>query len=43
MDLTIESINDFEKFQTETLELFGKMFESRITSFEDQLEKIETV
>ena len=43
MDLTIQSINDFEKFQTETLELFGKMFESRITSFEDQLEKIETV
>jgi hypothetical protein len=43
MDLTIESINNFEKFQTETLELFGKMFESRITSFEDQLEKIETV
>ena len=32
-----------EKFQSETLELFGKMFESRITSFEDQLEKIETV
>jgi len=43
MDSTIESINNFEKFESETLELFGKMFESRIASFEDQLEKIETV
>jgi hypothetical protein len=43
MDSTIESISNFEKFQSETLELFGKMFESRIASFEDQLTKIETV
>ena len=43
MDSTVESISNFEKFQSETLELFGKMFESRIASFEDQLEKIETV
>ena len=43
MDSTIASINDFEKFQSETLELFDKMFENRIASFEDQLEKIETV
>jgi len=43
MDSTIESINDFEKFQSETVSLFDKMFENRIASFEDQLEKIETV
>lgn len=43
MDSTIQSINDFEKFESETIELFSKIFENRITSFEDQLEKIETV
>lgn len=43
MDSTIESIGNFEKFQSDTIELFDGIFENRITSFEDQLEKIETV
>ena len=43
MDVTIESISNKEKFENETLSLFGDIFEKRITSFEDQLSKFETI
>jgi hypothetical protein len=43
MDLTVQKINTPEKFESETIELFSKMFETRITSFEDQLSKLETI
>jgi hypothetical protein len=43
MDVTIESIGNKEKFENETLSLFGDIFEKRITSFEDQLSKFETI
>lgn len=43
MDVTIESICNKEKFENETLSLFGDIFEKRITSFEDQLSKFETI
>lgn len=43
MDRTVESLGGYEKFESSTLELFSKMFELRITSFEDQLTKLETI
>jgi hypothetical protein len=43
MDNTIESISTLEKFESDTISLFSKMFEVRITSFEDQLSKLETI
>jgi hypothetical protein len=43
MDKTIETISTLDKFESDTVELFTKMFESRITSFEDQLSKLETI
>lgn len=43
MDKTMETISTLEKFESETVELFSRMFEVRITSFEDQLSKLETV
>ena len=43
MDKTMETISTLEKFESDTVELFSRMFEVRITSFEDQLSKLETV
>ena len=43
MDNTIQSISTIEKFESDTIALFSKMFELRITSFEDQLSKLETI
>ena len=43
MDKTIESISTVDKFGVDTINLFSRMFESRITSFEDQLSKLETI
>ena len=43
MNLTLETISNKEKFENETLSLFGDIFEKRITSFEDQLSKFETI
>lgn len=43
MDKTIKTISTLDKFESDTVELFTKMFESRITSFEDQLSKLETI
>lgn len=43
MDRTIETISTPEKFESDTVELFSKMFDVRITSFEDQLSKLETI
>jgi biopolymer transport protein ExbD len=43
MDKTMETISTLEKFESDTIELFSRMFEVRITSFEDQLSKLETV
>lgn len=43
MDKTIEQLPSQEKFEEETVNLFSKIFEVRITSFEDQLSKFETI
>jgi hypothetical protein len=43
MNLTLETISNKEKFENETLSLFNDIFEKRITSFEDQLSKFETI
>ena len=43
MDKTMETISTPEKFESDTVELFSKMFDLRITSFEDQLSKLETI
>jgi hypothetical protein len=43
MDRTVQSLPNQEKFEQETLSLFSKMFETRLTSFEDQLSKFETI
>jgi hypothetical protein len=43
MDKTMETISTLEKFEADTVDLFSKMFEVRITSFEDQLSKLETI
>lgn len=43
MDKTMETISTLEKFESDTVELFSRMFEVRITSFEDQLSKLETI
>jgi biopolymer transport protein ExbD len=43
MDNTMELISTLEKFESDTISLFSKMFEVRITSFEDQLSKLETI
>jgi len=43
MEKTMESISDLEKFESKTIDLFSRMFELRITSFEDQLSKLETI
>jgi biopolymer transport protein ExbD len=43
MDKTMESISTVDKFEVNTINLFSRMFELRITSFEDQLSKLETI
>lgn len=43
MDKTMETISTPEKFESDTVELFSKMFDVRLTSFEDQLSKLETI
>lgn len=43
MDRTVEQLPTQEKFEEETVNLFSKIFEVRITSFEDQLSKFETI
>jgi len=43
MEKTMESVSDLEKFESDTVSLFSRMFELRITSFEDQLSKLETI
>ncbi len=43
MERTMESISTMEKFESDTIKLFSRMFELRITSFEDQLSKLETI
>ena len=43
MDKTMESISTVDKFGVDTINLLSRMFELRITSFEDQLSKLETI
>ena len=43
MDRTVSQLPSIEKFEEETLNLFSKIFEVRLTSFEDQLSKFETI
>ena len=43
MEKTIVGVSTDQKFEEETLSLFSKIFETRLTSFEDQLSKFETI
>ena len=43
MEKTIVGVSTEQKFEEETLSLFSKIFETRLTSFEDQLSKFETI
>jgi hypothetical protein len=43
MEKTISSYSDMNKFESDVVDLFGKMLETRITSFEEQLSKFETI
>ena len=43
MEKTIVGVSTEQKFEEETLSLFFKIFETRLTSFEDQLSKFETI
>jgi len=43
MEKTISSYSDMNKFESNVVDLFGKMLETRITSFEEQLSKFETI
>ena len=43
MDRTIESLSTPEKFESDTVELFSNIFKTRLSSFEDQLSKLETI
>lgn len=43
MENTISSIGTKEDFENNTLSLFSNIFEKRISSFEDQLSKFETI
>lgn len=43
MDKTIEQLPKQSDFENETISLFSKIFETRLTSFEDQLSKFETI
>ncbi len=42
MQRTVDSVKTLDQFTEDTLELFTKIFDVRITSFEDQLEKLQT-
>jgi hypothetical protein len=39
---TVDSLKTLDQFNEDTIELFTKIFGVRITSFEDQLEKLQT-
>ena len=39
---TVDSLKTLEQFNEDTIELFSKVFDVRIASFEDQLEKLQT-
>ena len=43
MEKTISEYIDTDKFETNVVELFGKMINTRLESFEEQLTKFETV
>ena len=43
MEKTVSEIQTKEQFEENTIDLFSKMFETRLGSFEDQLSKFETV
>jgi len=43
MENTISNISTSDKFDSEVVSLFSDLFEKRLTSFEDQLSKIETI
>lgn len=43
MEKTISEYTDVDKFETNVVELFGKMINTRLESFEEQLTKFETV
>jgi hypothetical protein len=43
MEKTISSYSDMNKFESDVVDLFGKILETRITSFEEQLSKFETI
>ena len=43
MDRTISTLSNEEKFESDTIDLFSRLFSTRITSFEDQLSKLETI
>jgi hypothetical protein len=43
MEKTVSELQTKEQFEENTISLFSKMFETRLTSFEDQLSKFETV
>ena len=43
MEKTIVGVSTEQKFEEETLSLFSKIFETRLTSFEDKLSKFETI
>jgi hypothetical protein len=42
MDVTINKLSTKEKFESEVVELFAKMIDTRSDSFEAQLSKLET-
>jgi len=42
MEKTISKYTDVDKFETNVVELFGKMINTRLESFEEQLTKLET-
>lgn len=43
IDKTIEGISTMEKFDNSVVNLFDRIFNTRLTSFEDQLTKLETI
>jgi hypothetical protein len=43
MEKTVSELQTTEQFEQNTIDLFDKMFETRLASFEDQLSKFETV
>ena len=43
MDKTVENLQTEEKFESETLQIFEKMINTRIENFESQLNKFQTI